>query len=161
MKRNLEDHIQEKQRRKEILESKETELKNLLRDVQKLQKENDNLKSQIETHKSDFNKEVLKHKNDVTLKIQNQEKEIQDLKDKIKKYTSDLKEVEEEKIKFQQQNEQLKNYSEKEKEGKKILEAELSDHKTKTAKHIEELQKKAMECSERPGRKCFFLFMII
>ena len=160
MKRNLEDHIQEKQRREEILESKET-IKNLLRDVQKLQKENDNLKSQIETHKSDFNKEVLKHKNDVTLKIQNQEKEIQDLKDKIKKYTSDLKEVEKEKIKFQQQNEQLKNYSEKEKEGKKILEAELSDHKTKTAKHIEELQKKAMECSERPGRKCFFLFMII
>ena len=160
MKRNLEDHIQEKQRREEILESKET-IKNLLRDVQKLQKENDSLKSQIETHKSDFNKEVLKHKNDVTLKIQNQEKEIQDLKDKIKKYTSDLKEVEKEKIKFQQQNEQLKNYSEKEKEGKKILEAELSDHKTKTAKHIEELQKKAMECSERPGRKCFFLFMII
>lgn len=161
MKRNLEDHIQEKQRREEILESKETELQNLLRDVQKLQEENDNLKSQIETHKSDFNKEVLKHKNDVTLKIQNQEKEIQDLKDKIKKYTSDLKEVEKEKIKFQQQNEQLKNYSEKEKEGKKILEAELSNHKTKTAKHIEELQKKATECSERQGRKCFFLFMII
>ena len=139
--------------------------------LNKLQNENDDLKSQIERNKSEFRKNAkqLKEKNQ---EIQNLKRENHDLKVQINLYKSDvskketkLKEVENEKNDFQEQNKKLKNYSQKEKER---LEAELSDQKYKYIK----LQKKlAMECSmlteeiaklkKRPGRKCLVLLVII
>ena len=142
--------------------------------LNKLQNENDDLKSQIERNKSEFRKNAKQLK-EKSQEIQNLKRENHDLKVQINLYKSDvskketkLKEVENEKNDFQEQNKKLKNYSQKEKER---LEAELSDQKTKETKYIKLQKKLAMECSmlteeiaklkKRPGRKCLVLLVII
>ena len=160
MGKTLQDHMQEK--------------KTVGEKLKKLQNENGDLKSQIESKQSEFQKHAsqLKKKRQ---KIEDLKKENKDLKDQRAKYESEVneketkfKEVESEKNYFQEQNKELKNYSQKEKEK---LEAELSDQKTKEIKYVQMLRKLEKECSmlkeeivklkKRPGRKCLVLSVII
>ena len=97
-----------------------------------LQEESDKLKSQIEARRS----------------------EINDLETK-------LKEVENEKNNFQQQNEGLENDSEKEKEEKERPEADLSNLREEANVESSKLKDETVKQKNRPGRKCFVLFMNI